>query len=254
MQYPIMLKMADGTEKQFWLSDEKLQFGGEMELPIATQDTYGAIKVQQSWRGFGVLKNASGCIFVAKAFQSDIEKKTNEYNAIVPSTINCAVRAGLLSNSLITANDQSAICKTIGAKANSAYKLVAELTVNEDGVSSVAVDVNVNDIIVYCLMRASAETDEYLRVYITDDKGVNKYSQTWPGITQNKFRHSMFTIQSEGGILLKHSYMGDYIDTIAPSVTEAPYTPFGDIKKLTVSTLNANKHIPNGSMIRVYGR
>lgn len=31
MQYPIKLKTKDGIEKQFWLSDEELRFGGDTE-------------------------------------------------------------------------------------------------------------------------------------------------------------------------------------------------------------------------------
>ena len=44
MQYPIMLKMANGTEKQFWLSDEKLQFGGETELSEASYTDLGGVR------------------------------------------------------------------------------------------------------------------------------------------------------------------------------------------------------------------
>ena len=32
MQYPVKMEFPGGTEKQFWLSDEKLVFGGTDEV------------------------------------------------------------------------------------------------------------------------------------------------------------------------------------------------------------------------------
>lgn len=68
MQYPIKLKTKDGIEKQFWLSDEELRFGGDTESLILVQDTQPTAERNKFW-----FRNIEGAVEVPD--MSDLANK-----------------------------------------------------------------------------------------------------------------------------------------------------------------------------------
>lgn len=150
MQYPILLQMEDGSYKQFWLSDEKLQFGGETDVPVksisvngtdVTPDTngdvalplanaYGKFGLFQIFAGNGIVLSASqASMYLDIANNGQVDDKNPGEKLLTTSRLDRAIRAGLLSNSQITASDYPAIHRTLGIGGD--FELIINETLTE---------------------------------------------------------------------------------------------------------------------------
>ena len=156
MQYPVTIKQKDGTEKTFWLSDEKLQFGGTdsgvtdvkvngtsivdggvANVPIAINNsgTLGAVQTKESE---GIYATNDGTLNINPASQTNINGRTDNRRPIVSSNLDAAVKAALTDARKIAYTDaeKASARATIGAISSGDIPYVAGGGV--PGISAVA--------------------------------------------------------------------------------------------------------------------
>lgn len=71
---------------------------------------------------FGVKVNASGALYINKAYDADVKAKTNSYAPLTPSTLDLAVKTGVTTNTIELTDDEKTSARTwIGAIGNADY-------------------------------------------------------------------------------------------------------------------------------------
>ena len=113
-----------------------------VDLPLASTNTPGMVKARSDWGGFGIQVNAEGQLYISSAADSHIDAKNDLYRPITTVRLDRAVRAGLISNSEITAADYPAIHKTLGVEKEWALKgeIIGDETDRGNIVSGARVD------------------------------------------------------------------------------------------------------------------
>ena len=85
-------------EKAQQLETQKVDLSAYVKnTDYATANKYGVVKVTNSW---GIGQNDSAGLYVMSAYEHQIDAKTSNYNPIVPSKLDYAVKVGLTTNSI----------------------------------------------------------------------------------------------------------------------------------------------------------
>lgn len=129
-----------------------------VDLPIASGTDHGLSKFNASYgiqdaSEYGYSGALKGVPVTMKASNSLVDAKTNNHRMIVPSNLDYAIRAGLISNSQITEPDFNAIRKTIGVDG---LQKILSVTLEEEAVVSLTFDICYHDVITTVVVPAGA--------------------------------------------------------------------------------------------------
>lgn len=113
-----------------------------VDLPNPTG--YGGTPgIVNTWGDLG-LSLVGSRLQILKASNQSIDEKVSDYRPIVPSNLEYAIRAGLLSNSKITDADKPQICETIGAERKKEWVLKGTIVGDENSRGNIDSGANVN--------------------------------------------------------------------------------------------------------------
>lgn len=123
-----VLEAVDITHTDVQINGTSIVQDGSANIPLASANVYGLIRGD----GVGVSVNPQGKPYVAAANESAINLRTSQYNPIVPSKLDYAVKSAMCDGvgAAWTADEQAAACARVGAerKLANGWVLVATMT------------------------------------------------------------------------------------------------------------------------------
>lgn len=233
---------------------------------VATANKTGVL---MSNRNGGLEIRSTGLPWIYAANKGNIDGKKTPYNPIVPLHLDYAIRAGLISNSEITADDSYDICKTIGAVHDGKWELIDSYT-TAAGEASVERDtepdgVSYNFNSLAAVVTVPKDKTISFQYFCRIHAGTTKYSTYIPAAGSDKYYKKAIWIadvSNKNYSMIASTAAGFSYDPTPGTYSSVEPTPMkklpiivsceSAIQKIEVYTTSATG-LPTGTLIQIYG-
>ena len=223
------------------------------DLPYGSASAHGVVKTA----GMGIAINAAGEIRTVKAADSLIDAKNSDYNPIVPTNLDRAVRAGLLSNAQITDADKPSILNTIGAETGLPYRMIEEISLEQDAKITRTKDTDGNnysftDVYIYAELGIGSAVTNYGRITLTFSDGTTIMNELGNMSVQTSLRYARMHTARQGNFVIfqREAWVSGGGNTSLAGRANTAYA-FTGSKIVKIETDNT---MPAGLLLKIYAR
>lgn len=255
--------------KDVQVADVSVLKDGVANVPMASSETAGVIKVENAW--YCGLYMHKGALRIAQSPNSEISTRAGGYRPITPANLDYAVKAAMCDGkgAAWTSDEQKAARERMGV--DGGYELIEEITIVEENVSVIARDVDrlcSAKLVIICppmesiitanalILFGNASKPEYIYLFgeIAPTKvGVYRHI-TLEAELRNNYWRAYKTAENDAGSMYPNGSWTTGVSETAPSrLMQLPSSDLDAITKITINAFPTDAYIPVGTKITIYG-